>query len=114
MTADSYHTDHRKISFTIIHAIISLYTVLAIELMLHWNKIVDVYTIRSVGQLIPFVIGLVGFLKLFFELKYREKIRTSLQKVGSGAKRWWKYITHHSQKSNSPGQTDVKLQNRHE
>lgn len=40
------------------------YSIISVELMLYWNGITDVYSIRSVGQLIPFVIGLAGLLKV--------------------------------------------------
>lgn len=60
--------------FTVFHTIVSTYVIVSIELMLHWNKVSDVYTIRSVGQLIPFVIGLVGFLKIFIIVPYQTKV----------------------------------------
>jgi hypothetical protein len=34
---------------------------------LYWNSISDVYTINTTGQLIPFVIGLVGLAKVIYE-----------------------------------------------
>ncbi|PMD58058.1 uncharacterized protein K444DRAFT_21192 [Hyaloscypha bicolor E] len=49
---------------TVLNLISLVWSVLAIELMIRWNNITEVYTIQSVGQLIPFVIGIVGFLKL--------------------------------------------------
>lgn len=44
-----------------------VYSVLGIELTLAWNRISDVYTIRSIGQLIPFVIGLSVLLQSIYE-----------------------------------------------
>jgi hypothetical protein len=41
-----------------------IWSILAIELTIRWNNITSVHTIQSVGQLIPFIIGIVGFLKL--------------------------------------------------
>jgi hypothetical protein len=45
-----------------------VYMVLAIELTLVWNSILGVYTIGTVGQLIPFVIGAAGLLKVFYKI----------------------------------------------
>jgi len=44
-----------------------IYSVIGIEMTLHWNHVTGVYSINSVGQLIPFVIGLVGFIKVVYE-----------------------------------------------
>ncbi|KAE9993780.1 hypothetical protein EG327_003285 [Venturia inaequalis] len=43
------------------------YSIIGLEMTLHWNHVTGVYTINSVGQLIPFVIGLVGFIKVIYE-----------------------------------------------
>jgi hypothetical protein len=43
------------------------YSVIGIEMTLYWNSISDVYTINTTGQLIPFVIGLVGLAKVTYE-----------------------------------------------
>jgi hypothetical protein len=48
----------------IINALALIWSVLGIELTLYWNSISGVYTIKSTGQLIPFVIGLTGLLKI--------------------------------------------------
>lgn len=45
-----------------------LWSITAIELMIKWNNIIDVHTIQSVGQLIPFIIGVVGFIKLLRDI----------------------------------------------
>jgi hypothetical protein len=44
-----------------------VYSVIGIEMTLYWNSIRDVYTINTTGQLIPFVIGLVGLAKVIYE-----------------------------------------------
>lgn len=44
-----------------------IYSVIGIEMTLQWNHVTGVYTINSVGQLIPFVIGLAGFVKVIYE-----------------------------------------------
>lgn len=44
-----------------------IYSVIGIELTLQWNHGTGVYSINSVGQFIPFVIGLVGFSKVIYE-----------------------------------------------
>jgi hypothetical protein len=36
----------------------------AVELTLVWNQVQDIYSIDSTGQLIPFVIGIISFLRL--------------------------------------------------
>ena len=38
--------------------------VLAVELTLYWNSINSVYNISSTGQLIPFIVGLLGFVRV--------------------------------------------------
>lgn len=45
-----------------------LWAIAAVELSLYWNQITGVYTIYSTGQLIPFIIGIVGLLRLFHGL----------------------------------------------
>ena len=50
------------------------YAVVGIELMLTWNGINDVYTITSTGQLIPFVIGVVGFFKTLHDIHFELKV----------------------------------------
>ena len=40
-----------------------LYSVVAIELTLVWNNILDIYELESAGQFIPFFIGLGGLVK---------------------------------------------------
>ncbi|KAL8637721.1 MAG: hypothetical protein Q9226_009089, partial [Calogaya cf. arnoldii] len=48
------------------------WTVLSVEFTLSFNQIKDVYDIRSTGQLIPFVIGLVRLLSLCHEIIVRQ------------------------------------------
>ena len=38
--------------------------VLAVELSLRWNSVTGIYDIGSTGQLIPFIIGLLGLLRV--------------------------------------------------
>jgi hypothetical protein len=45
----------------------SIYSVIAIELTLLWNSVRDVYTIKTTGQLLPFVIGLVALAKCLYK-----------------------------------------------
>jgi len=49
-----------------------VWSILAIELTIKWNNITEVHTIKSVGQLIPFVIGIVGFLKLLRDISVQK------------------------------------------
>jgi threonine/homoserine efflux transporter RhtA len=43
-----------------------IWTIISIELTLIWNNIDDVHSISSTGQLIPFVTGVAGILKVFY------------------------------------------------
>jgi hypothetical protein len=54
--------------FPIINLACVIWSIIGIELVIKWNKITDVHTIQSVGQLIPFVIGIVALLKLLRDL----------------------------------------------
>jgi len=45
-----------------------VFSVLSIELTLAWNSISDVYTIKTTGELIPFVIGVCGVWQVFDEI----------------------------------------------
>ena len=47
---------------------ILVYSVLAIELIIYWNSISNVYSIRATGQIIPFIIGAGGLCKLLFTI----------------------------------------------
>ena len=53
-----------------------IYSILAIELTLKWNNVSNVYTVNSTGQLIPFVIGVAGFLKVFYDIRGKFNVRT--------------------------------------
>lgn len=43
-----------------------VYSIVGIELTIRWNSIRDVYSINTTGQLIPFVIGLVGLVEIIY------------------------------------------------
>lgn len=50
--------------FSIVFSLASmLWFLLSIELTLAWNSIAGVYSLNSTGQLIPFIIGFLGFLR---------------------------------------------------
>ena len=40
---------------------IFIYTVIAVELTLHWNNIENINIIESTGQIVPFIVGLALF-----------------------------------------------------
>jgi hypothetical protein len=63
-----------------INLVCVIWSILAIELMIKWNNITQVHTIQSVGQLIPFVIGVVGFLKLLRDISV-ERIQLWMYEV---------------------------------
>ncbi|KAJ0416721.1 hypothetical protein BJY00DRAFT_316602 [Aspergillus carlsbadensis] len=52
----------KYIILTIIPRASFIYCILAIELMLRWNRVTGIYDVSSTGQLIPLVTGVVGFL----------------------------------------------------
>ncbi|PVH68549.1 hypothetical protein DL98DRAFT_578773 [Cadophora sp. DSE1049] len=47
-----------------------VWSILAIEFMIKWNKITDVHSIRAVGQLIPLIIGVMSLGKLLQDMVY--------------------------------------------
>ena len=47
---------------------ILLFSILAIELIIYWNSISNVYNIRATGQIIPFIIGAGGLCKVVFTI----------------------------------------------
>ena len=53
-------------------------SVLATELTLKWNQISDVYTVGSAGQLIPFIVGVAGLLKVLYDVRTKYKVREHL------------------------------------
>ena len=59
----------------VINACAPSYSILATELTLKWNKVSGVYTMNSTGQLFPFVIGVAGFLKVFYDTQGKYKVR---------------------------------------
>lgn len=54
-----------------------VFTIISVELTLIWNNITDIYTVKSTGQLIPFIIGLVGFVRIIHELSVRRSAVSS-------------------------------------
>ena len=60
--------DPSRLTFYTFNIVCLLWAIAAVELSLYWNQITGVYTIDSTGQLIPFIIGIVGLLRLFHGL----------------------------------------------
>lgn len=60
---NSFHVSSVALNF-----ICLVWSMLAVELIISWNNITGVYSIQSVGQLIPFIIGIVGFLSLVIDI----------------------------------------------
>jgi hypothetical protein len=54
-----------------------LYSVLALELMLRWNRVDGVYAIHSTGQLIPLAVAVVAFLDLLLSISRKYWVRDS-------------------------------------
>ena len=67
-----------------INAAIIPWSIISIELTLKWNHIREIYSIQSAGQLIPFLVGLAGFLRLLQMVSVkRSRVRmTDLVLVG--------------------------------
>ncbi|KAL4875153.1 hypothetical protein BJY04DRAFT_224350 [Aspergillus karnatakaensis] len=60
-----------------------IYSILAIELMLRWNLVSDVYTVGSTGQLIPVIVSGVGFVDILFNIrsKYQQRRHGNESKI---------------------------------
>lgn len=55
-----------------------IWTMISVELTLLWNGISGVYTLNSTGQLIPFIIGVVGLLSLLHGISVeRSKLKST-------------------------------------
>lgn len=65
-------TDKRLIAIT--GPIFWLWSVLAVELTLVWNHVEGVYTVKSTGQIIPFVAGLGILVRMFWILRDEHKV----------------------------------------
>ena len=46
-----------------VEAIVLIWSVLSVELTLAWNSVTNIYSIAATGQLIPFIAGMLGFLR---------------------------------------------------
>lgn len=57
--------------------------VIAVELTLRWNAVANVYDVASTGQLIPFVIGLLGLLRALHltAISAKEEVGQSLHNL---------------------------------
>ncbi len=55
-----------------------IWFILTIELTLAWNNVELVYGITSVGQLIPFIIGLIGLLRVIHAIMINSAAQVSL------------------------------------
>jgi len=57
-----------------------VWTTLAVELTLAWNNVTGVYILGSTGQLIPFVVGVLGLLRNFHLIIVRRSEQVSEKK----------------------------------
>lgn len=57
------------------------FAIVAVELILVWNNFQGVYNLGSVGQLIPFIVGLVGLLRLLLELSVERSTVNSTEVI---------------------------------
>jgi hypothetical protein len=67
-----------------------VYSVIGREITLYWNAISDVYIINTTGQLIPFVIGLVGLAKVIYEPVKTVSCSTTLLSLPLITIQWYK------------------------
>ena len=65
-----------KLCFHCLSFAFAVYTILAVELMIKWNGISGVYTVRTTGQLIPFVIGVIGLFKALHDVNFKFEVST--------------------------------------
>lgn len=72
---------NRGLSLQIVHSTISLLTfvmiVIAIEFTIFWNDLCDVYSIKSTGQMIPFLIGVATLFRVVWKYFWPTKMTTS-------------------------------------
>ncbi|OCL11387.1 hypothetical protein AOQ84DRAFT_423973 [Glonium stellatum] len=59
-------------SIIILSIIVIAVIVIATELTIYWNKIKDVYSLNSIGQLIPLLIGCVIFLQRLYRIRTKD------------------------------------------
>lgn len=70
--ADLTHSrDHTQFAVRVLNIICFIWSILSVELTLKWNNISNVHDIKSTGQLIPFVIGIVSLLSLLQGISVR-------------------------------------------
>jgi hypothetical protein len=55
----------KNVKFLVIAFLLWIFVVLSVELMIRWNSITGVYSLTTVGQLIPFLIGFSGFISIY-------------------------------------------------
>ena len=65
--------------------------VLAVEFSLRWNSVTGIYDIGSTGQLIPFIIGLLGLLRVI-----HITIRTTDEDVSALSEVDFTQVTNHA------------------
>ncbi len=70
------HPLHRLYLYLFLPASLA-YSIAAVELMLDWNHVTGVRQFRSTGQLIPFVIGIAGLIKVIFDTFHERKLSDS-------------------------------------
>ncbi|KAJ9652428.1 hypothetical protein H2198_008297 [Neophaeococcomyces mojaviensis] len=63
----------RKLGMKFFSTLIMIYSIISIEFMLKWNHISSVNNISSIGQLIPFVVGLTNVLKILIDIGHKYK-----------------------------------------
>ena len=56
------------ISYLCVDALIAVFSVLAIEMIIRWNHISNAYSLGSIGQIIPLVIGFGNLWKVIVSL----------------------------------------------
>ncbi|KAE8443223.1 hypothetical protein EG329_002091 [Mollisiaceae sp. DMI_Dod_QoI] len=72
---EKFYSQYQRVAANIA---ILIYSVVSIELLLKYNKITDVYTILSTGQIIPFIIGIASLWRTVWTIVVRA-IQTHLK-----------------------------------
>jgi hypothetical protein len=81
---------------SIITLIIATIIVIATELSIFWNAIINVNDISSAGQLIPFIIGVGAIIRILYKGMTEKRKKGSVQNGGDYIIRPWNDIMHTS------------------
>ena len=55
-------------------------SIVAIELTLKWNKVLEIYSIASIGQYVPLTVGVGSFISICWRLVQQEGVSMPVRK----------------------------------